>query len=227
MLAGVGAPLIATATASAGFLGIKVVSKPNAFGLLVCNVYAEFDRPGQDFMQAVAGTANAPLVIQVLGGGTFYNHSFGGNTAPSTMLVNAFPSLGYDSFVTIGAKVTSAAFPDATVETPGLPQIAGSVFTTTNSGWAVTPIDRQGDPFNPDYGGPGNGHILIVQFATADGTGISGTFLMRFVGNGVTAAAIQSFVHIVPAPGAAGLLGMAALIGGGRRRRRVRRRLSP
>ncbi len=26
--------------------GIKVVSKPNQFRLLVCNVYAEYDRPG-------------------------------------------------------------------------------------------------------------------------------------------------------------------------------------
>ncbi len=130
LLAGTAVPLILTGSVQAGFLGIKVVSKPNNFGLLVCNVYAEFDRPGQDAMQAVAGTANAPLLVQVIGG-TFYNHSFGGNTAPSTMLVNAFPSLGYDSFVTINAKVTSAAFPDATFEAPGLPQ--GSIPSATRS----------------------------------------------------------------------------------------------
>ena len=71
MLAGVGAPLIATASASAGFVGINTVIKENPFGLLVVNVYAEFDRPGEDFMQAVAGTANAPMLIQVIGG-TFF-----------------------------------------------------------------------------------------------------------------------------------------------------------
>ncbi len=130
ILVGVTTPLILTGSVQAGFLGIKVVSKPNQFGLLVCNLYAEFDRPGEDFFRRVSGTANAPLLIEVIGG-TFYNHSFGGNTAPSTMLVNAFPSLGYDSFVTINAKVTSAAFPDATFEAPGLPQ--GSIPSATRS----------------------------------------------------------------------------------------------
>ena len=219
VLVGVAAPLILTADASAGFLGIKLVSKPNSFGLLVCNVYAEFDRPGEDFMQAVAGTANSPMLIQVLGGGTFYNHAFGGNTAPGTALIAAFPSLAYDSFVTIGAKVTSPAFPDATVQTPGLPPLSGTQFYTTASGWAITPIDPQGDPFNSDYGGPGNGLVLLGQFATADGTGFSGTMLTRAVSNGIVGANVVSFFH-VPAPGALALLGTAGLLGARRRRRR-------
>jgi len=218
MLAGVGAPLIATATASAGFLGIKVVSKPNNFGLFVCNVYAEFDRPGEDFMQAVAGTGNAPLLVQVLGGGTFYNHSFGGNTAPGSMLVNAFPALAFDSFVTIGAKVTSNAFPDATVQAPGLPMIEGTQFATTTAAWAVIPDAPQADPFNSDYGGPGDGNSLIAQFSTADGSAIVGTFLVQYFINGVSEQSIVSFAHI-PTPGALALLGTAGLIGVRRRRR--------
>ncbi len=63
ILAGVTAPLILTGSVQAGFLGIKVVSKPDQFGLLVCNVYAEFDRPGQDFFTKVAGTMSAPLMM--------------------------------------------------------------------------------------------------------------------------------------------------------------------
>ncbi len=215
MLVGVTAPLILTGSVQAGFLGIKVVSKPNEFGLLVCNVYAEFDRPGQDFFTKVAGTALAPLLVQVIGG-TFYNHLFDGNTAPSTALVAAFPSLAYDSFVTINAKVTSPAFPDATVQTPGLPQIAGSVFATTVSGWAVTPIDPQNNPYNSDYGGPGNGQSLFAQFATADGSAIQGTMLVGGVSNGVSFQAIVSFYH-VPGPGALWLLGAAGLLGSRRR----------
>ncbi len=222
VLAGVGAPLVLTAQASAGFLGIKVVSKPNAFGLLACNVYAEFDRPGQDFMEAVAGTPNAPLLVQVLGGGTFYNHAFGGNTAPNAALIAVFPSLAFDSFVTIGAKVTSPAFPDATVQSVGLPQIAGTTFATSTEGWAVTPLDPQGDPFNSDYGGPGNGQILIGQFTTTLGfNSIAGTFLVQYVSNGVFGQSVVSFFH-VPTPGALALLGTAGLIGT-RRRRRQRR----
>ena len=61
VLAGVGVPLMLTAHASAGFLGITAVGKPNEFGLIVCNVYAMFDRSGEDLMQAVAGTQKAPL----------------------------------------------------------------------------------------------------------------------------------------------------------------------
>ena len=64
----------------------------------------------------------------------------------------------------------------------------------------------------------GNGQILIGQFATADGTGFSGTFLVRVTSSGQSGQSLQSFVHIVPTPGALGLLGMAALFG--RRRRR-------
>ncbi len=213
-LVGVMTPLILTGSVQAGFLGIKVVSKPNLYGLLVCNVYAEFDRPGQDFFTKVGGTPNAPLLIEVIGG-TFYNHSFGGNTAPSTMLVEAFPSLGYDSFVTINAKVTSNAFLDATVETPGLPQIAGTSFATSSAGWAVTPIDPQIDPWNSDYGGPGNGQSLFAQFATADGSAIQGTMLIGGVSNGVLMQWVVSFYH-VPGPGALWLLG-AGLLGSRRR----------
>ncbi len=108
VLAGVASPLIATGSASAGFIGIKATSKPNDFGLLVVNVYAIFDRPepgdgSGDHMVAVAGTPNAPLVIQVTGG-TFYNHPFGNDHAPLALLVDVFPSLAYDTFVTIGVK---------------------------------------------------------------------------------------------------------------------------
>ena len=223
VLAGVSTPLILTAGASAAFLGIKVVSKPNAFGLIVCSVYAEFDRPGEDFMQAVAGTANSPMLIQVLGGGTFYNHAFGSgsNHAPNVLLIDAFPSLAYDSFVTIGARSFSAEFPDNTVITPGFPDLTGTQLFTTVSGWAVTPIDPQGDPFNTDYSS-GNGQILIGQFATADGTGFSGTMLTRAVSNGIVGTYVVSFFH-VPAPGALALLATAGLFGARRRRRRTHR----
>ena len=215
MLVGVTAPLILTGSAQAGFLGIKVVSKPNEFGLLVCNVYAEFDRPGQDLFIHVSGTENAPILIEVIGG-TFYNHSFGGNTAPGTMLVAAFPSLAFDSFVTINAKVTSDAFPDQTVQSPGLPIIEGTQFATTTSAWAVIPDAAQADPFNSDYGGPGNGQALLGQFATADGSAIQGTMLIGYFSNGVSIDVIVSFYH-VPGPGALWLFGVAGLLGSRRR----------
>ncbi len=220
LLAGTAVPLILTGSVQAGFLGISTVSKPNEFGLLVVNVYAEFDRPGEDLMQTVGGTANNPILIEVIGG-TFYNHSLGGDTAPNANLVGVFPIIAYDTFVTIGLKVNSLDFPDALLITPGFPAgITGTQLSTNESGWSVTPDDPQGDPFNPDFFA-GDGRILIAQFSTADGTAIRGTMLVKFVSNGVVIQAVVSFYH-VPGPGALWLLGAAGLLG----RRRTRRRES-
>ena len=234
MLAGVGAPLIATATASAGFVGIKVVGKQNAFGLIVCNIYAEFDRPGEDLMQAVAGTANAPLLIQVGGGGTFYNHPFAGNQAPLTTLV-AFDAIAeFDTFVTVGVKQLNVPIADGgqgpngpgqnedlLTLAPDFPSLSGTQISTTISGWAIVPDFAQADPFNPDFVA-GNGQVLIAQFSAQNATSISGTFLLQFVSNNVPGSqAVVSFFH-VPTPGALALLGAAGLVGGRRRRRQHR-----
>jgi len=56
LLVGVTTPLILGGSVRAGFTGISTASKPNVFGLLTVNVYAEFDRPGEDFMRTVGGT---------------------------------------------------------------------------------------------------------------------------------------------------------------------------
>ena len=53
-----GGTLIAT-SATADFIGLNIESKPNEFGILVCNVYAEFDRPGEDALWVIGGTAPA------------------------------------------------------------------------------------------------------------------------------------------------------------------------
>lgn len=219
LLAGVSAPLILTGTSHGGFLGIKAVGKDNPFGLLVCNVYAIFDRPGEDHMLAVAGTANTPLQVDVFGG-VFYNHPFGGNTAPSDFLVQQFPSLAFDSFVTIGVKSVGAPNGQPvnnTVLTPGYPPIEGNQKFSTSSGWAVTPADAQGDPFDTVNSYPGTGQILIAQFSTADGFAIGGQFLLHVISNGKSLQVPVSFFH-VPSPGVLPLLGVAGLIGGKRRR---------
>ena len=220
LLAGVSAPLILTGTSHGGFLGIKAVGKDNPFGLLVCNVYAIFDRPGEDHMLAVAGTPNTPLQVDVFGG-VFYNHPFGGNTAPSDFLVQQFPSLAYDSFVTIGVKSVGAPNGQPvnnTVLTPGYPPIEGNQKFSTSSGWAVTPADAQGDPFDPVNSYPGTGQILIAQFSTADGFAIEGQFLIQAISNGESLIMPVSFFH-VPSPGALAMMGLAGMIGTRRRHR--------
>ena len=69
--AGLSAPLILGGSALAGFIGIETTSKPNEFGILTVNVYAVFDRPGEDLMSFVGGSELTPLHIEVIGG-TFY-----------------------------------------------------------------------------------------------------------------------------------------------------------
>ena len=225
-LAGVSAPLILSGSTDAGFLGIKTTSKPNDFGIFVVNVYAEFDRPGEDLMIAVAGTPGNPLDIRVKGGGTFFQHPFGTDRAPLGALVSAFPSLAYDTFVSIGVKQVGPSadgnpgqpFDNLTL-TPGWPGFGPSNLTFTNAGWAVTPNEPQADPFNPDFF-DGDGRVLIGQYATADGTGIQGTMLMRFFGNGQhSTQAYVKWEHQIPTPGALSLLGIAGLVGLRRRRR--------
>ena len=217
MLVGVTTPAILTGSVQAGFTGISTASKPNPWGILTVNVYAEFDRPGEDHMLAVAGTPNAPLLIEVIGG-TFYQHAFGSDLAPSCALLQcgSFPSLTFDTFVTIGIKTyIPGPYEDQLVLTSDWPGFGESTLATSNAGWAVTPIDPQGDPFNPNFV-TGDGRVLIGQFSTVDGLAIQGTMLLAFFSNGNYAESVVSFYH-VPGPGAWALLGATGLLGSRRR----------
>ncbi len=224
VLAGVSAPLILTGSSDAGFVGITTTSKPNDFGLLVVNVYAIFDRPGEDRMEAIAGTPNTPLRIEVHNG-TFYNTpNVSTDKAPSTALISFFPSLEFDTFVTIGVKAVGTAPgaqpKDNTALSPGFPPgITGSVLETNAAGWGIGALELQSDPFNAPFSFPGNGQIIIGQFSTTNGTAISGEFLIQYTSNGVQfQQLVVSFFH-VPGPGALALLGLAGLMGTRRRRR--------
>ena len=83
VLAGVSAPLILTSSASAGFVGLRVFTKQSEINpnRLICNIYAEFDRPGEDHMNIVLGTPLNPMRIDVISG-KFFNPNAGGDTAP-------------------------------------------------------------------------------------------------------------------------------------------------
>ncbi len=210
--------MILTGSVQAGFVGISAVSKPNEFGLLVVNVYAEFDRPGEDFMSAVFGTVLHPMLIEVIGG-TFYNHVFGTDRAPLTALIALFPEVAFDSFVTIGVKAVgpnSQPF-DHMVIISGFPGVSGTQLYTTYSGWAITPGEPAADPFNPDFFA-GDGRVLIGQFSTADGSAIQGTMGLQYISDGVVGQSVVSFFVPVPGPGALWLLGAVGLLGSRRRR---------
>ena len=208
-LAGVGAPLILAASANAAFTGVKAVEKPNPFGLLTYNIYATFDVRPNDFVFAVAGTPLAPLNINVRGG-TFFQHAFGSNKAPNPALIAAFPILAFDTFVTIGKKISTG---DATGLAPGFPGFGPDRLAMNNSGWFITPDDPQGIPLP-------TGQVLLAQLSTDDGLGFFGTMLVSGFSNGVSFQEVVSFdTQQAPAPGALALLGAAGLLGARRRRR--------
>lgn len=220
-LGGIGAPLILTATASAGFTGIKVVQKveAQAFGLFVCNVYATFDRP-DDEMIAVAGSVHNPLIIFAKNG-VFFQHPQGTLTAPFLQFLPGNPpTLAYDTFLTIGTKVDDVfSTLDNVSTTPGL-LFTPSSLSTVSGAWFIIPSG----PGNGGLGAPNaNGQVLIGQFTVVKGTGatgVAGTMLLQFTSNGVNGQqAYVGFDHQVPGPGAFSLLGLGAAAGARRRRR--------
>lgn len=222
VLAGAGTPLIVTAPAAAGLTDFTAIAKPNPFGIYTVNVYAEFDNPGSDWFYKVAGTPGSPMNIDVLGG-EFYNHQFGTDQAPHQALVDAFPSLAYDSFYTIGIKALAPGQTNA-LNLVNMPQLQGTSVHTTNGSWGlVPPIAAQGNPFDPINSFPGNGSVLIGQFSMEVPTeipfGIEGAFAIGFVSDGSVHQRYVTFSNIVPAPGALGVAGVAGLLGTRRRRR--------
>lgn len=187
--AGLSAPLILIGSAAGGFLGLSC-DVGGTEDIMVVRVWAKFDRPGQDLFLTAAGTPASPMDIHVTGGGTFFQHPFGdfNGKAPSAALVAVFPSLAFDSFVTIG--VSKLGPPDgqpvdALQFTPGWPGFGPGPLQGNNLGWGVTPNDAQADPFNPNFVF-GNGDVLIGQFSTTDGWYVSVAMKILVRSNGVT-----------------------------------------
>ncbi len=230
VLAGVTAPLILTGSASAGFVGIKVVGKETGFipgvgELFVCNVYAVFDRP-DDEMVAVAGFAGHPLNIFVKQGKWYQDPQGSALTAPFLQfLPGASGALAYDTFVTIGTKVDDLfSTLDNVSFTPGLAFGNSSLAVTSEAvsgAWFILPAG----PGNGGLGQPNaNGQVLLFQGSfVKDGIakGIAGSMLLSMTSNGVfNFHQYVTFDHQIPAPGALALLGGAGLLVGARRRRR-------
>jgi hypothetical protein len=210
--------MIFAASASAAFTGLSTETRTNDFGLTVVSLYADFDQVG-DQLNAVAGTPLSPLTISVIDG-TFYQHAFGTDRAPFVGIVSSFPSLAYDTFVTIGVEMLGPLGQpeDLSFTTPLWQGFGTDTLSTTSEGWMVLPGSAQGDPFNPDFAA-GDGRTLIGQLATGDGLGFEGSMLVHYNSNGVPLASYASFTHVVPTPGTLALLGVSGLIVARRRRR--------
>ena len=206
------ATLIAsTATiATADFQGFSVETSDSGMGLgTTYKIYANVD--GGNQLNAVYGDGSVELYIHAVNG-SFYQNAFGGNTstAINPALYSVFPSLMYDSWVTIGLEdQVGNALNNIGIDFSGFE--GGGAIVTSDGSWFATPDDAQVYEVG--------GRVLIGQFTTT-GDGVEGTINMQGKeADGTTNwNAIGAYFNTVPSPAAMVLLGIAGLVGCTRRR---------
>ncbi|MBL6998018.1 MAG: hypothetical protein ISR75_06230, partial [Phycisphaerales bacterium] len=155
-------------------------------------------------VDAVYGDSDNALNIE--SSTSFYQNPFGGYGTPSAALFTFFPSLEFDSFVTIGLlNDTGDAMLDIGIDWTDFE--AGGAIWTDNGTWFATPDEAQVREVN--------GRVLIGQFTT-DGD-ISG-FINLQGKNADLTNWTALHIDIAPTPGALALLGLAGLAS--RRRRK-------
>jgi hypothetical protein len=205
LTAGMGSLIIAGA-ASADFQGISHEVTVTAYGTLV-QVFADVDAGDQ--LNAVYGDADNTLHIGA-GDGSFYQNGFATATVAgmNPALFGFFPSMVYDSFVTIGlTDNTGNAMLDIGINFSDF-EAGGDIFTD-NGSWFATPDDAQ--VYEID------GRVLIGQFTLVDGELEGLVNLQGKNADGSNWAVLGQDIAL-PAPGAIALLGLAGVAA--RRRRK-------
>ncbi len=201
------ASLVAGSSAFADLNSISVDAIDSGMGLgTTYRVYADVDAGDQ--VNAVYGDGNVALQINAVDG-TFYQNFFGGNTPPSAALFGVFPSLEFDSFVSIGLLTdTNDHMLEIGIDWSAF-EAGGSIFTD-NGSWFATPDNGQVHEID--------GRVLIGQF-TVVGDGLEGTINIQGKDDSLDNwTATDVYFNTVPAPGALALLGLAGLVA--RRRRK-------
>ncbi len=178
--------------------------------LFVTNVYVRFTEADDRLL--LIGFAQ----IYTQNGSNFYQHPLGGATAPHSDLIPDFPSLAFDTFVTIGMKTNDGS--DTTATDPAYADLGNKIV----GGWYADRNSGQGDagnyPLNPD----GTYWILIAQLTVDNkpGNGLAGSMLVFWQEYpGAPVSGNEASLGI-PTPGTLAFLGLAGLIGPRRRRRR-------
>ena len=201
--------LILAGTASAGFTGMSFDTVENGMaGYTTYRAYAGVTAGGQ--VDAVYGDGVNALTISSNSG--FYQNQFGGYGTPSAALFGFFPSLEFDSFVTIGLTDDAGdAMLDIGIDWAGFE--AGGDIATSNGTWFATPSDAQVLEIG--------GRVLIGQFTVNDGDSVFGSVNLQGKNADLSnwnAEGVAFDSAAIPAPGAIALLGLAGFAA--RRRRK-------
>jgi len=202
LTAGVGSLILAgTATADFQYLTLEVVDNGGLVAGTTYDLYANVDAGGR--VDAVYGDGANTLSIGVTGG-NFVQNIYGGNTSMdiNPAFLPLFPSLAYDSFVTIGLTDSAGnALNNIGIDFTGF--AAGGTLSTDNGTWFVTPDDAQGNE--------SGGRVLLGRF-TIDGGDLEGSVnLQGRDSSGTVWNADGLSFSTIPAPGALALLGLAGL----------------
>ena len=196
------------ATVMADFNGISYTESTSEYGVTY-QIFVDVDAGDQ--LNAVYGDSENGLSIST--DGMFYQNAFGQATVAgmNPAFFPIFPSLMYDSFVTIGLETNVGNnMLDIGIDWSGFE--AGGSISTDNGSWFATPDDAQVNEVN--------GQVLIGQFTIADGGVLSGQVNLQGKnadGSNWSAAAV-AIGGVIPAPGAIALLGLAGITA--RRRRK-------
>jgi MYXO-CTERM domain-containing protein len=204
-----GAALLTTTVAQAEFLGLSAELVGNGLvdGTWTARIYANLSDGSR--LDAVYGNAANPLSMTSTGG--LYQNQYGGDTSLeiNASLYGVFPSLMYDSWVTIGLEDSGNNALGSIGVNWGTDEIS-----TSDGSWYITPDDAQGQEMD--------GKVLIAQFTTyGNDSVLYGSISMQGKnadGSNWTADSVD-YSFAKPAPGAIALLGLAGFAG--RRRRRA------
>ena len=200
-------------SAMADYTGLTFEGVDNGDGTWTARIYANFSA-ATDELDAVFGDAQDSLSISSSGG--FYQNALGGATSLSInpALIPLFPSLAFDSWVTIGLEDMTGN----NMLTIGIDYTdfeAGGSIMTDNGSWFATPDDAQ-------VLAGADLRVMVGQFTMYGlDSNVSGVLnLQGKVGDFETFQARgQAFdFNIIPAPGALALLGLAGVVS--RRRRK-------
>lgn len=231
--------MLLASAADAALLGITFEKDPFALngttlltdlagyaGQSVYNIYAEFSDPG-DRLVGVVGSPASPFSVFTQQGTGFFNSTMaGGNTPPSAIEAQFVPSVNWDSFYTIGVKL-SGQFSTPLLVAPGTPGPSTDPWpptgnpAATNMAWTLPPTLPNMMPPPETVAGP-DGRVLIMRLSVMNQSkSIEGSMgLLWFTPQGMPNQAnnVSFKTAEVPTPGAIALLGLAGLAGCRRRR---------